>query len=196
MTVPALMQNHQKKTYVTQLHKVYNQLSQAVVLYMTDRNALNLKEAGLTNGDAIDAFMKKYFKIVQDCTADISECANSSEYKKMDGTSNPIFRKDSAYSFKYYILADGSLIGLLNYGDNKIQVNVDVNGKKGPNIIGRDTFAFNIYSNGIIDDECSSPPCTEEERETMYNKNCISSSTTGWFGCFGKILNDNWEMTY
>ena len=63
MTVPALMQNHQKKTYVTQLHKVYNQLSQAVVLYMTDRNALNLKEAGLTNGDAIDEIIKKYFKI-------------------------------------------------------------------------------------------------------------------------------------
>lgn len=47
MTVPTLMQNYQKKSYVVQLHKVYNELSQALLQYQTDRNALNLKEAGL-----------------------------------------------------------------------------------------------------------------------------------------------------
>ena len=31
MTVPSLMQNHQRKTYVTQLHKVYNELQQAAL---------------------------------------------------------------------------------------------------------------------------------------------------------------------
>ena len=43
MTVPTLMQNYQKKSYVVQLHKVYNELSQALLQYQTDRNALNLK---------------------------------------------------------------------------------------------------------------------------------------------------------
>ena len=47
MTVPALMQNHQRKTYVTQLHKVYNEMSQAFVQYQNDNNALNLKKQGL-----------------------------------------------------------------------------------------------------------------------------------------------------
>ena len=47
MTVPTLMQNYQRQSYVTQLHKVYNELNQATLRYQTDRNALNLKEAGL-----------------------------------------------------------------------------------------------------------------------------------------------------
>ena len=49
MTVPTLMQNHQRKTYVTQLHKVYNELSQALMQYQTDKNAVNLTEAGLNS---------------------------------------------------------------------------------------------------------------------------------------------------
>ena len=30
-----------------QLHKVYNELSQALLRYQTDKNAINFKEAGL-----------------------------------------------------------------------------------------------------------------------------------------------------
>ena len=52
-----------------------------------------------------------------------------------------------------------------------------------------------IYNNGLIDDSGNSAPLTSEERETTFNENCIAGKTT-WFGCFGKILNDNWEMTY
>ena len=33
MTVPTLMQNYQRKSYVTQLHKVYNEIQQAAVMY-------------------------------------------------------------------------------------------------------------------------------------------------------------------
>ena len=67
MTVPSLMQNHQRKTYVTQLHKVYNEFSQAAVQYQTDNNAVNLKEAGLIDKASADKFIEKYFKIVQKC---------------------------------------------------------------------------------------------------------------------------------
>lgn len=42
MTIPTLMQNHQKKTYVTQLHKVYNELQQAFLQYRNDKNAVSL----------------------------------------------------------------------------------------------------------------------------------------------------------
>ena len=67
MTVPTLMQNHQRKTYVTQLHKVYNEFSQALLLYQTDKNALNLREAGLNSQDELNAFIKSYFKVVKEC---------------------------------------------------------------------------------------------------------------------------------
>ena len=56
MTVPSLMQNYQRQSYVTQLHKVYNELSQALIQYQTDKNALNLKEAGLTSQAELNSF--------------------------------------------------------------------------------------------------------------------------------------------
>lgn len=37
---------------------------------------------------------------------------------------------------------------------------------------------------------------TFEERENTFNNNCIQTTGTTWYGCFGKILNDNWQMTY
>ena len=64
------MQNHQRKTYVTQLHKVYNELQQAALQYMTEKNAINMKEAGINSDAAAVDFIKKYFKVVQDCGAD------------------------------------------------------------------------------------------------------------------------------
>ena len=65
MTVPTLMQNYQRQSYVTQLHKTYNEFSQALLRYQTDRNAINLSEAGLSSQDAVNNFITTYFKNVK-----------------------------------------------------------------------------------------------------------------------------------
>ena len=60
MTVPSLMQNYQRQSYVAQLHKVYNETSQAIIQYVNDRNAINIKEAGLlskASADSPDIFL-------------------------------------------------------------------------------------------------------------------------------------------
>ena len=192
MTVPTLMQNYQRQSYVTQLHKVYNEFSQASLRYLTDRNALNLPEAGLTDINAIDSFMKTYFKIAKDCGDDINACFPN-DYKKVDGTSvSPVLERSKG---KNYILANGAAIFIFKSGYG-VQIHVDVNGKKGPNIVGRDIFAMALYNNGLLDDGCGSAPCTTEKREELFNSYCIKSSGDTWWGCFGKILNDNWQMTY
>ena len=68
MTVPTFLQNHQRKSYVTQIHKIYNEMQQAALQYMTDRNAVNLIEAGLiTDINAVDTFMKTYFRVIKEC---------------------------------------------------------------------------------------------------------------------------------
>lgn len=83
MTVPTLMQNHQRKTYVTQLHKVYNEMQQALLQYQTDKNAVNLKEAGLTSSEALENFIRSYFKVVKEC--DTLEGCFADEYKRLNG---------------------------------------------------------------------------------------------------------------
>lgn len=64
------------------MHKVYNELSQALLQYQTDKNALNLSEAGLNSKAAVGDFFKTYFKVVQDCGNTMTPCF-SNEYKKV-----------------------------------------------------------------------------------------------------------------
>ena len=208
MTVPTLMQNYQRKSYVTQLHKVYNELSQAVVMYQTDRNAVNLTEAGLNSLDAISNFFKNYFKVVQDCGNDSTPCFADS-YKKISGVDSQFYCNNNCI-----VLASGASIGTNNElrdGQTIIaQIVVDVNGQKGPNVFGRDAFSLFLYKNGVIDDligadvsddenydwGIATAPLSKEQREENFNYGCISSNGGHYHGCFGKILNDNWEMTY
>lgn len=201
MTVPTLMQNYQRKSYVTQLHKVYNEAQQASVQYITDRNAIDLKEAGLTSTNAVTNWVKTYFKVVNDCGTDYSPCF-ASEYRMMNGVSRGALFNNTTY-YKY-VLASGASISVAGRSNGKVSFFVDVNGQAGPNIIGRDTFAMLIYKNGIIDesdgsegDDTLTAPLSKDKREDLFQKYCANGTASSyWWGCFGKILNDNWEMTY
>lgn len=198
MTVPTLLQNHQRKVYVTQLHKVYNEFQQASLQYMTDRNAINLKEAGLTTNEAVDRWIKTYFKVVQDCSDNPSACFAIGDYKRMNGSSMPdIFNYDA----NLYVLASGASIYAAPVSNGRLNVWFDINGKKGPNIIGRDVFATTLYNNGVMDDNncensIDTAPLTEEQRENSFQNYCVAGKSWCWWGCLGKILNDNWEMNY
>ena len=193
MTVPSLMQNYQRQSYVTQLHKVYNETSQALMKYQNDKNALNLKEAGLNSQAALNNFISDYFKIVQTCTNSLTPCfINQNSYKRINGTSIT----DNYTVVNSYVLASGASVRFLySLEGNKIgNIMLDINGQKGPNILGRDLFTIGVYNNGLLDDYGTSAPLTETARNTLYTGQCNGSS--GAWGCFGKILNDNWQMTY
>ncbi len=196
MTLPTLSQNYQKKVYITQLKKVYNLMSQAVLRLQTDKNALNPAEAGLISQESIDNFVPNYFKLVMTCD-DVAEPCFSNQYISY-GT-HAVLNVPKGY--KSYVLADGSAVAFkyswsVSFPYTLIRVFVDLNGKSGPNVYGRDFFGMYIYSNGIIDIKSNTShdaPLTEDERK----------SVTGYCGngasldaCFGKILNDNWEMNY
>ena len=196
MTVPTLMQNHQRKTYVTQLHKVYNELQQALMQYQTDRNALNYKEAGLNSSDAVRNFVKTYFKVVNDCGTDVEPCF-AKDYHDMHGTNYVNLLKGDTYK---YVLASGAAINIEAPDVNgNLTAHIDINSSNGPNIMGRDLFALKIYNNGLIDDSDSNgtltAPLSTEKREELFQTLC-NTAGGDWWGCFGKILNDNWEMTY
>lgn len=197
MTMPTLIQSHQRKTYVTQLHKVYNEFQQALFQYQTDKNVINLKEAGLNSQANINDFVSKYFKIVLTCSNSLTPCfLDQSSYRKISGAA-----VNNAYTVtNSYVLASGASVRFLYSvsGDKIGNIMVDVNGTKGPNIVGRDLFTIAVYKNGVLDDSGTSAPLSEAERNTIYTSACASNSGTseGVWGCFGKILNDNWEMKY
>lgn len=198
MTVPSLMQNHQRKTYVTQLHKFYNIMTQALRRYQNDRNAVSPSEAGLSSQQAIDDFMYKYFNVVQSCDNFARPCF-ADTYTTYGTRAKVDLSKNTG--FKSYVLADGSAAALkytwsISSPNKLIRVYVDINGQSGPNVYGRDFFGMYIYANGLIDISSNSSknaPLTVEQRKevTGYCGNGASLDA-----CFGRILNDNWEMNY
>ncbi len=205
MTVPTLMQNYQRQSYVTQLHKVYNEMSQGFQQMMTDRNALNLKETGLLNTteQATETF-KNYFKVVQDCGNNFSPCF-ASEYRSTTGSS--IKTAEANWWSSSFVLADGAAIGLhglIDYSAGNVSypygyMYVDINGAKGPNIVGRDFFLFYYFNDGTLDDvvtpECKTAGiCSSTLEVQRVNYSCVGQTWPA--GCFGRILNDNWQMTY
>ncbi len=207
MTVPTLMQNHQRKTYVVQLHKVYNELQQAFVQYMADRNALNLREAGITDQDTMNNFVTTYFKIVSRCSDpnDVKPCFDDpNNYKKISGNvANGFTNCQNSTDGCTFTLASGATIRPWLAGSDElafIVAVVDVNGPKGPNVFGRDFFDMCIDVNGNIDSclpngTVPSFPLTEDKRDELFNSGCLGNSAS-IYGCFGKILNDNWQMNY
>lgn len=198
MTVPSLMQNYQRQSYVTQLHKFYTELSQALLQYQTDKNALNLKEAGLNTQDSANSFLKNYFKVISDCGADKTPCF-ADTYKKMSGTTLNFNGAPPKYNVT---LASGHAVGIVAPYHNQgiVEMIVDVNGAKGPNIQGRDLFEVFVYlDKGLIDDYSSTEltePLSEDTREALFAGGCSGGTASNFHGCLGKILNDNWEMTY
>ena len=164
---------------------------------MTDRNALNLKEAGLTTKEAGAEWMKNYFRIVQDCSAKTADCFAAGHYKRLNGSAIDIFDYTNVNA---YVLASGAAVYVSPRADGRITFFMDINGKKGPNIIGRDVFAVMIYNNGVMDDSgeiaVTDGPLTKEQRDTLFEEHCKKGNGGYWWGCFGKILNDNWQMTY
>lgn len=212
MTIPTLMQNYQRKSYVTQLHKVYNELQQAFTMEMTDKNAVDLREAGLGISSNMKDFIQRHFKVVQSCNG-IKDPCFVTDYKNLNGT-NLGYNQSGWGCGACATIASGASICVDNvkcysssyggYSTNYGYIFVDINGKQGPNILGRDAMIMSYFPDGVIDVPLITPACrtlgvcnggainTVRESGTA----CEASSAYEHQVCFGKLLNNNWEMTY
>ncbi len=199
LTVPTLMKNHQRKVFVTQLRKVYSQLSQAAEQAMTDNNAVSLSESEYAGASANNAmrFIQDSFKTVKHCTTAGDGCIPTS-YKALDGTSH-----SSANYSNCYVIADGAAICLFSGSswekfvdsDSHDQVSyiIDVNSVAGPNVVGRDMFEVIVYDDGKVGGYYDSSYSPDKEDRLDYCKE-------GGFGyggqCIDYLMLNGWEMDY
>lgn len=216
LTIPGVIANYQRKALLTQLQKSYVELQESLLILKTENyqkglygSSLNKKSSTSIRNSA-GKFLLGYYKITQDCETDTQPCF-ASKYADLSSMTY------SDYSCKGYSVnvASGAAICIVPASiteeevsddtgatttkeiKNPAVVYIDVNGSKEPNIGGRDMFTFNIYEDFTIDevDPASTDLSSlEEERENLYDENCLTSSIGK--GCFAKILNDDWEMNY
>ena len=175
MTVPTLMRNHQRQVFTTQLRKVYSEMSQAFQQVMTDRHAINLTETKMfKNGP--ETFFKTYLKTTQVCKgSDMSDCLGTG-YEDFDGKALSVtnFASNSACA----VLTSGAVVCMTP----AMYMAVDVNGKQGPNIAGRDYFGLQVYPNGEINGACNVAQSVDYD---------VSLRTA-----FGHIVKNGWQMDY
>lgn len=221
MTLPTLTKNHQRTVYTTQLHKVYNVLSQAGDAYITSKNAVNLKEAGVSSQNGIRDFVQSQFKTVKSYGSSFSDCF-ASEYKNMNGAVITNYWGSNCFS-----LSDGASIcmeysngvGAIDDGDpltaNKLvqeysggivaKTIVDINGKQGPNILGRDLFFIAMYNDGMAGTAKPREMCTPSDNDCheKWNRGSLQKcqqatdmNTQDASFCFAQLENDGWKMQY
>lgn len=213
LTLPTLMNNYHRKAYVTQLHKVYNEFSRAGESFVTSRNAVNLAEAGLNSQDKIANFMQSQMKIVTDCGTDFTSCFASSYKNINSGAVTNLNTEQKNQTSSCYALPSGASVCLTYMGRTRSSCNgvvnlvVDVNGKKGPNTLGRDLFVMGMDADGSVTPTCSitQGSCASAKQDKCnVNKSplqkCKEATTMvaneDAANCFIQIIDDGWQMNY
>ena len=190
LTIPSLMQANQKKVFVTQLKKVVSEVSQALDTAMEDTNAPTIYATKLFLLNKKSDFFTKYMKTSQTGFNTSSNSCFASDYDDLWGSrslSGTIFTNYTCdgWSCTYYpnwaLLKDGACVSIRPNNDSgkTLLLYVDVNGKQGPNVEGRDLFGMKVDEKGNINKYLDG-----------------SSGKPRWFQAFDRIVKDGWEMKY
>ena len=190
MTIPTLINKTNNQDIISRLKKSYSTIAQATNRIIADEGNPRADIGGwATSTEAVFNMYKKYIAKSQECQAG-NACFTAS-YSHLN-TGTPGAAPGMSGSNKYaLILSDGSVVTMLTDGDNFSSdcslnfyltrdtcqvIRVDVNGPmKGPNIIGKDTFAFALQENGLVPVGCS-----------YSSSNC---GNMGW-GCTCPVLRE------
>ena len=183
LTLPALIQNYQKKVYVNKLKKVSSTIEQGFGLMFADEGVDKFSDIPIfqstengpvgTYDEEFCKYLKKYFKF-----ADVSEGATDKKpyVIKYIGSNDG----DDLSSDTYLKFSDGTWIEFTYFPDEQsMNAQFDINGSQNPNEYGRDYFYININDNGKI--------------EIKKNPYCNVGSGDD---CYSKIVQDGWEMKY
>ena len=216
MTMPTLIQNHQKRSLEVATQKFYSMMSQAVKQYMADEGVDDLRNTPLASDNYVDNlstpeaiasirnFVTKYLKVVKECDHDANNCF-APEYKAWNGDEPEYnFTDDANWGRRRdYVLADGSVIRIgFCYNRQPISLYVDVNGKKGPNRVGYDLWSMSIFYDGVIDESGVGPELRRGEwswttpQELRQGKFEYQCKGRAYGGCFGHFLENNFKFDY
>lgn len=203
MTIPSLIANYRSKVAVTQLKKMYSVMSQAMLFTVQkDGDYSSLYEVQDKNNQSIQNWyntnLKPYLKITNECF-NKAGCWADTGTKTLNG-GTPSWDKNAVgigSNIVVFNTIDGYAVSLDAYDDdgsywgvtvpNKqyVAMYVDVNGKKRPNVIGKDTFVFVFSERGFV-------PAGKDKTDNQVNADC-SKTGNGYF-CFEKIMRNGWKI--
>jgi prepilin-type N-terminal cleavage/methylation domain-containing protein len=179
MTIPALMNKCQKVVLANQAKKEYAMWTQVFKNILADNNTTSLSETELwgkmevrgvssnydnptTNNTAFWAELGKYVKISPSAKTDTEEyyTDDNRDLSEFWRKNYPIYLTNGTKLTAYYFYKTpgrktdavcskikelgGSMCSEIGY------IAIDVNGNKGPNVVGRDIFTFYLSDEGVL----------------------------------------------
>lgn len=183
LTIPSLVKNYEEAITAVRARKAYSQLVQAWTLYIADNKEEVVGSPALSSTTTFsNNFIKKYFKYAKSVSAhEVTQ-----------------LRSTSSNSLNGIQLKDGTLLLVRGFKDDCGRsdgifycavIYIDVNGEKGPNRIGFDTFEATLLENRVTHLNGTNP-------NSLVNRTCIvPESEASWTtannrgnGCLNRIL--------
>lgn len=151
LTIPILMKHYQQQAVLSQLKKAYSEFNQALKMAEVDYGSPEQWKAILLNCEDAsqcfyDDFLKPHLKIAEFCeSGSIDNCWDTNA-KALNNTAN-IFSASHLSMGPAFVTASGySIFFWVSGSRNSSSIHIDVNGpKQGPNILGKDIFAYGLY---------------------------------------------------
>jgi len=194
LTIPNLIQNHEKKQTITKLQKAISVWNN--VYSMSLRELGEPSDAEVIASSAEDLYNKYYAPYLKGKTC--------KTYQKCKYLSSTPFTYISRKTWGFMIVVDPANIGIITDdgmfyvyqakggGDRANLLEdqgllVDINGSKKPNRLGRDIFFFKPNKNNGFWPECSTSNYEEIQDNCSKNK-------AGGQCCAEKIRRDGWQI--
>ena len=211
MTLPTLITNVQKQTLAVATRKFHSKLSNAVQLYMAEQGTNDFGTTDMSDQHDNDNswerameesgnFARNYFSVVKECDVnDVDKCF-AEKYRNFSNSAKIFFASGFInQGGKAFVISDGTVFTFVpgSY-DMPAAVTVDVNGPKGPNVIGYDLWNMSIFYDGSVDESGATPEARKEGKLQEKREGRFAACKAGWGygGCFGHFLNNNYKFDY
>ena len=185
LTAPALSTNTQKAKIGPALARFSSVLGGAIQEYMVDNELTDLRDE--TPGNAFLGKLSKY--MVMDHLSS-TQC----NYTIKAGESVSHSTSNGCYQ-----LNDGTIItrnnpsGMTAYWS---YVDIDINGPKKPNQIGKDCFEFLIFNDGRVLPFGSKAVNSKIPTYSQFSCNMSSTTHNNRWACTGTVADNNWKADY
>lgn len=195
MVVPSLVASTEEKIIVTQVKEVYSILTQALKMSEIDNGTVDTWGCPIMGGGNDTCVLDKltpYLQVAKNCGT--STGCFAPLYKRINGGAMPFnFDSDPGAKAK---LNSGISIDVMQYGSCSShtgnasnlalsnvcgEIDVDINGDKLPNRVGKDFFVFYYTKYGIV-------PAGTKDDTSMYALSIDCKPTSVGFGCAGWVI--------
>lgn len=216
LTMPNIISNHQKKETVKQLKTAYSILSQAIESSKIDNgDIVNWDIYNLETFDFAEKYILPYLKIAKRCGTPVGHpisegCfPNNDLFYQLDGTTISLGGccRDPGWWDKS-VLSNGMMIAISSCpNDDSALIFIDINGKKGQSILGKDMFGFKInprYGFILGTGDYTTPYVDKFTRDELIhstnlpgacNKNAPTTNAAyRGMSCSSVIAQDGWQI--